>query len=83
VARYPGRNFPAIPANKLLPSEEEFDPQTYLAVFHGAASAAELSAGLRALERELGEKTDQLQQLVRDGAGRIVPYLSLTPLCLS
>eukprot|EP00775_Hariotina_reticulata_P008992 gene8992-9164_t len=67
-----GRIFPAIPANKLLPSEEEFDPETYLAVFHGAASAGELSSGLRALEKELSEKTDQLQQLVKQNFERFI-----------
>lgn len=36
---------------KLLPSEEGFDPETYLAIFHGESSAPQLAAGVRALER--------------------------------
>jgi hypothetical protein len=50
---------------KLLPCEEGFDPEAYLAIFHEASSAQELAAGLRALDRELGERTGQLKQLVR------------------
>lgn len=50
--------------SRLLPSEEGFDGEAYLAVFHAASTAGELAAGLRALERELGESTGQLKQLV-------------------
>jgi hypothetical protein len=53
-----------IPASKLLPSSAGFDPETYLAVFHGGASAAQLAQGVRALEVQLGESTGQLKQLV-------------------
>lgn len=53
-----------IPASKLLPSAEGFDPEAYLAVFHEGSTAADLAKGLRALERELGESTGQLKQLV-------------------
>jgi hypothetical protein len=57
---------------KLLPCEEGFDPEAYLAIFHEASSAGELAAGLRALDRELGERTGQLKQLVSG-----VPCLSM------
>jgi hypothetical protein len=50
---------------KLLPCEEGFDPEAYLAIFHEASSAGELASGLRQLDRELGERTGQLKQLVR------------------
>lgn len=62
----------AIPASKLLPSSAGFDPVTYLAVFHGGSSAVQLAAGVRALERQLGESTGQLKQLVGAGTGAFV-----------
>jgi hypothetical protein len=52
-------------AARLLPSSLAFDPATYLAVFHGGSSASQLAAGVRSLERQLGESTGQLKQLVR------------------
>ncbi len=56
---------PHVPPSKLLPSEEDFDPEAYLAVFHEGSSMDDLRSGLRALERELGERKGQLKQLVR------------------
>lgn len=61
-----------IPREKILPSEEGFDPETYLAVFHGESSAPQLAAGVRALERELGESTGQLKQLVKQNFERFI-----------
>ena len=61
-----------IPREKILPSEEGFDPETYLAVFHGESSAGQLAAGVRALERELGESTGQLKQLVKQNFERFI-----------
>jgi hypothetical protein len=61
-----------IPRDKLLPSEEGFDPEAYLAIFHGESSAPQLAAGVRALERELGESTGQLKQLVKQNFERFI-----------
>eukprot|EP00879_Flechtneria_rotunda_P018324 GHRR01019221.1.p1 GENE.GHRR01019221.1~~GHRR01019221.1.p1 ORF type:complete len:279 (+),score=98.16 GHRR01019221.1:542-1378(+) len=72
--------FGHLPANRLLPSEEGFDPEAYLAVFHGSSMAAELKAGLKALEQELGERTGQLKQLVREAITIPVAYNSLITL---
>lgn len=63
---------------KLLPCEEGFDPEAYLAIFHEKSSSAELASGLRALERELGERTGQLKQLVR---GSTLTSLRLGAVC--
>lgn len=61
-----------IPREKLLPSEEGFDPEAYLAIFHGQSSTSQLSEGVRALERELGESTGQLKQLVKQNFERFI-----------
>ncbi|WIA14506.1 hypothetical protein OEZ85_003026 [Tetradesmus obliquus] len=57
---------------KLLPSEEGFDPEAYLAIFHEASSAPQLAQGLRVLEHELGERTGQLKQLVKQNFERFI-----------
>ncbi|KAF6265699.1 exocyst complex component Sec5-domain-containing protein [Scenedesmus sp. NREL 46B-D3] len=57
---------------KLLLCEEGFEPGAYLAVFHEGSSAGELAAGLRALDRELGERTGQLKQLVKQNFDRFI-----------
>jgi hypothetical protein len=61
-----------IAREKLLPSEDGFDPETYLAIFHGDSSAPQLASGVRALERELGESTGQLKQLVKQNFERFI-----------
>jgi hypothetical protein len=60
----PAPPLPTLHPYQLLPTEEGFQPEAYLAVFHEGTSAAQLAAGSRALERELGEGAGQLKQLV-------------------
>lgn len=52
-------------SERLLPGSGSFNAEAYLATFHADASARDLAAGLRVLERQLSERTGQLQLLVR------------------
>ncbi|GLC70774.1 hypothetical protein PLESTF_001031900 [Pleodorina starrii] len=59
-------------ARKVLPNQEGFDPEAYLATFHSESGMTQLDKGLRSLSRELSERTGQLKQLIRNNFERFI-----------
>ncbi|KAG2451295.1 hypothetical protein HYH02_003901 [Chlamydomonas schloesseri] len=59
-------------ARKVLPNQEGFEPEAYLAAFHGDSSRSQLEKGLRSLSRELSERTGQLKLLIRNNFDRFI-----------
>ncbi|GIL79740.1 hypothetical protein Vretimale_12383 [Volvox reticuliferus] len=57
---------------KVLPNQEGFDPEAYLATFHSESSMNQLEKGLRSLGRELSERTGQLKLLIRNNFERFI-----------
>ncbi|GFR48883.1 hypothetical protein Agub_g10826, partial [Astrephomene gubernaculifera] len=57
---------------KVLPNQEGFEPEAYLATFHADTSMSQLEKGLRALSRELSERTGQLKLLIRNNFDRFI-----------
>ncbi|GLI68087.1 hypothetical protein VaNZ11_012377 [Volvox africanus] len=57
---------------KVLPNQEGFDPEAYLATFHSESSMKQLEKGLRSLGRELSERTGQLKLLIRNNFERFI-----------
>ncbi|PNH08526.1 Exocyst complex component 2 [Tetrabaena socialis] len=57
---------------KVLPNQEGFEPEAYLAAFHQESSMGQLEKGLRSLSRELSERTGQLKLLIRNNFDRFI-----------
>ncbi|KAG2501697.1 hypothetical protein HYH03_000199 [Edaphochlamys debaryana] len=59
-------------ARRVLPNQEGFEPEAYLATFHADSSLSQLEKGLKSLSRELSERTGQLKKLIRNNFDRFI-----------
>ncbi|MEW5318290.1 MAG: hypothetical protein WDW38_009523 [Sanguina aurantia] len=58
--------------SKLLPNQEGFDPEAYLATFHPHTRMRQLRAGMHSLSTELSERQGQLKQLIKGNFDRFI-----------
>ncbi|KAK9814628.1 hypothetical protein WJX72_008970 [[Myrmecia] bisecta] len=58
--------------NKVLPTNDHFDPEVYLGLVHGETSSQDLKAGRLHLKSELSERTGQLKALVKENFDRFI-----------
>ncbi|KAA6419700.1 MAG: hypothetical protein FRX49_10424, partial [Trebouxia sp. A1-2] len=58
--------------HKVMPTQDSFEPELYLAIMHGDTSLSDLKTGRANLKFEVSERTGQLKDLVKENFERFI-----------